>query len=136
MTRAPSGLPGPPANVRLGELALDHVRRRLPGRPFRLAGDVAQAGELGALLAEPDAVAQRHVVGLDQIEKMLQLIDDDGADRLQRAIESRLAAKNIRQVGVGRAAVDAGGEIAVFGGLVLRLWPRAALAGRRRRRRF
>ena len=83
MTRAPSGLPDPPTTVRAWPAALDHFRRRLPGRRFRLAGDVTQPDQLGALLAEPDAVAQRHVVGLNQIEKMLQPIDDDSADRLE-----------------------------------------------------
>ena len=44
---------------------------------------------------------------------MLRLIDDERADRLQRAVEGRLAAKHIRQVRIGVAAVDAGRELAV-----------------------
>jgi len=62
---------------------------------------VAHADEVLALVAQPDAVAQRDVVGLNEIEEMLQLIDDDRADRLQGAIERRLTPVDVRLIGIG-----------------------------------
>ena len=69
----------------------------------------------GALPAAADAITQGHTVGLNEVEEVLQLIDDHRADRLQRSIECRLPAKNIRLVGVHRTAVYSGRDIAVLG---------------------
>ncbi len=65
---------------------------------------------------------------------MLQLIDDDGAGRLQRSIKGRLAPKHIGHVGIVGAAVDAGGEFAVRRGT--RRLRRRRVAGDRCRCRF
>src|SRR5271166_6783927 len=68
-------------------LALDHFRRRTPVRPFLLARDLLQAGPLEALSTDTNAVADGPVVGLDEIEKALARIDDEGAGRFGRAKE-------------------------------------------------
>ena len=71
-------------------LPLDHLRRRRPVRPFLLAGDLEQPVPLEAVAADADAVAQRDVVGLDQIKKAALGIDDDRA-RVLRCFGSRPA---------------------------------------------
>src|SRR4249920_154148 len=45
-------------------LALDHLRRRRPVRPFRLARDVDETLPLESLAADADAIAQRAAVAL------------------------------------------------------------------------
>jgi hypothetical protein len=107
------------------ELAFDHVGRRLPLRPFLLAGYFVQAGDARAGFADADAITQRHLVRLDQIKKMLLLIDDDRADRMGGAIKHRLTPEEKGHFGVGRAAIDAGREVSVERScrLVLDFWP-------------
>ena len=81
--RAPSGLPGPPAIMaRQIRLALDHLRRRKPVRPFLHLGDALGARPGEALAADADAVAHRLAAAEHQIEIGVRRIDDDGAGRL------------------------------------------------------
>src|SRR5712672_2040262 len=47
-------------------LARDHLRRRCPVRPLRLARDVQQSLPLESFAADADAIAQRAAVALDQ----------------------------------------------------------------------
>src|SRR5208337_877087 len=68
-------------------LALDHLRWRTPVRPFLLAGNLLQPGPLEAVAADADAVAQRAVVRLDQVEEALFGVDDDRAGRFVGAEE-------------------------------------------------
>src|SRR5271166_627804 len=52
-------------------LALDHLRRRAPVRPFLLAGYFLQARPLEALAADANAIAERAIVRLHEIEEAL-----------------------------------------------------------------
>src|SRR3984957_3947795 len=79
-------------------LALDHLGRRRPVRPFRLARNAQQSLPLESVAADADAVAQRAVVTLDQIEMALRGRDDDGARRLGGAVIDRLLAEFRRQL--------------------------------------
>ena len=94
-------------------LCWSHFGRRLPLRPLDLARHPPKSGYVRARLADADPVAQCHLVGLDQVEEVLRLIDDDRADRMRRPVKDRLTTKEKGHVSVGRAAVDAGREIAV-----------------------
>src|SRR5664279_553242 len=62
-------------------LARDHLRRRMPIRPFRLAGDGLRAGPGEALAADADAVANGAVLAEHVIERGVAGIDDHGAWR-------------------------------------------------------
>ena len=84
MARAPSGLAGAAfhhdrQDAALLALAHDHLRRRAPVGPRRLAGDVVGAAPAETFLADADAVAARLAVGHHQVEELLAAIDDDGA---------------------------------------------------------
>src|SRR5271157_1417979 len=68
-------------------LALDHLRRRAPVRPFLLAGNLLQARPLEAVAADADAVAQRAVVRLHEVEEALAGVDDDRPRRFVGAEE-------------------------------------------------
>src|SRR5882724_1550220 len=70
-------------------LARDHLRRRCPVRPLRLARDVEQSLPLESLAADTDAIAQRAAASLNQIEMALRGLDDDGAGRLGGTIKHR-----------------------------------------------
>src|SRR5438270_12560919 len=64
------GVPGPARHeARQIGLARDHFRRRRPVRPFRLARDAQQPVPLEAVASDAYAVAQRYVVGLNEIRK-------------------------------------------------------------------
>ena len=67
-------------------LAHDHLGRRPPFRPRRLAGDLFDAAPAKTFLADADAVAPRLAVGHHQIEKLVAAIDDDGARLFGAAI--------------------------------------------------
>ena len=67
-------------------LARDHLRRRMPIRPFGLARDLQQALPGEAIAADADAVADGGGLVLDQIEMALRRIDDDGAGRLPEGL--------------------------------------------------
>src|SRR6266404_3541231 len=71
-------------------LADDHLRRRRPVRPFRLARDVEQPLPLESLAADADAIAYRAAASLDQIKMALRRRDDDGTGRLRGAVVHRL----------------------------------------------
>src|SRR4051794_8300009 len=60
-------------------LPRDHLGRWRPVRPFRLARDLQQAGPLETVAADADAVAQRPIVALHDVEKALRRVDDNGA---------------------------------------------------------
>jgi hypothetical protein len=74
-------------------LAPNHLRRRNPVGPFGLARDLQQAGPLEAVPTDADAVAQRPVVALDDVEVTLRGDNDDRAGRLGGAIEDGLFAQ-------------------------------------------
>src|SRR5690606_34345719 len=57
-------------------LALDHLRRRRPGRPFALHCDARRAGPLEAFAPDADAVAHRLALGHDEIEELVLGVDD------------------------------------------------------------
>src|SRR6516225_8258794 len=76
ITRTAGQYPGP------GEVLFHHFRWCFPLRPLRLAGDVAQPGQLNALLANSHGVTQCDVVWLNEIQETLRFIDNDSADRL------------------------------------------------------
>ena len=101
IARAPSGLPGPPGMPRplckfrhirleLG-LALDHLLRRIPVRPFLLVRDSGHARPAEALAADADAVADGAAAVLHEVEEMACGIDDDRARRLLGAVAHHLA---------------------------------------------
>ena len=71
-------------------LPRDHFRRRAPIRPFGLPRNLQQALPGEAVAADADAVAQRVSLILYEIKMTLLRVDDDGAGRLQRAIEYEL----------------------------------------------
>src|SRR5208337_2082417 len=71
-------------------LALDHLRRRAPVRPFLLARDLLQARPLEAVAADPDAIAKGAVVRLHEVEEAPFRVDDDGARRFRGAEEHLL----------------------------------------------
>src|SRR5438105_6776940 len=91
------GVPGPARHeARQIGLARDHFRRRGPVRPFRLERDAQQPVPLEAVASDAYAVAQRYVVGLNEIKETMLGIDDDRAGRLVGAVEHGLAAVNLR----------------------------------------
>src|SRR5437899_8851573 len=63
-------------------LPCDHLRRRIPVRPFRLPGDGLNTGPGEALAAHADAVTNRAAGTEHVIENGIAGIDDDGALRL------------------------------------------------------
>ena len=62
-------------------LARDHLRRRMPIRPFRLAADGLHAGPGKTFAADADAVANGAALAEHVIERGVAGIDDDGAGR-------------------------------------------------------
>src|SRR3974390_916192 len=63
-------------------LALDHLRRREPVRPFLHARDALRARPGEAFAADADAVAQRLAVPEHEIKVGVRRIDDERARRL------------------------------------------------------
>ena len=74
-------------------LARDHLRRRMPVRPFLLAGDGLRAGPGEAFAADADAVADRAAVAEHVIEIGVGRIDHDRARRLAGVVGHHLAAE-------------------------------------------
>src|SRR5690606_19445514 len=74
-------------------LALDHLGRRRPCRPFAAVLEVGAAGPAEAVLADADAVADRLAAGLHQIEQALLRAHDDGARRLAGRVDDDLPAE-------------------------------------------
>ena len=72
-------------------LARDHLLRRRPVRPFRLAGHRLRARPGETVTADTDAVADRFAVAEDVVEMGLRGIDDDGAGREIGRIADHLA---------------------------------------------
>ena len=80
-------------------LALQHIRRRQPIRPFRLAlyGLDARPGK--AVAADADAVADRLTATEHKIKIGVRGIDDDGAGRFRGRVIDLLAVQTGRNVG-------------------------------------
>src|SRR6202451_553350 len=93
---------------RQGGLAFNHFRRRAPVRPFLLARNLLQAGPLEAIAADADAVAQRPIVRLHQIEEPRPRIDHDRAWRLGGAEEHLLLFKSAGELLFFRRRLIAG----------------------------
>src|SRR4051812_23052129 len=68
-------------------LARDHLRRRGPVRPFRLARDRQQTLPLKTVAADADAVAYGAAVALHDVEMALRSLDDDRPGRLRGAVQ-------------------------------------------------
>jgi hypothetical protein len=77
MMRAPSGLPGLPFITLAGASLRSTMSAVGCHSGLLLAGYFMKACNTRARFADADAITQRHLVRLDQIEKMLLLIDDD-----------------------------------------------------------
>src|SRR5262249_6554766 len=88
--------------------ALEHLRRRRPIRPFTLARDLTDAGPGEAGPANPDAIADRSSVVLDQIEQALIGVDDDGATAFPTVIvdDLLLVARIERVLPTGRILLN------------------------------
>ena len=78
-------------------LALDHLGRRMPVRPFRHLADALGAGPGEAFAADADAVAQRLAAAERQIEIGVRRIDDDRAGRLLGGVVDQLLLQIRRQ---------------------------------------
>src|SRR5439155_7401516 len=91
-------------------LALDHLRRRGPIRPLRLALDALDAGPGEALAADADAVAHRLAVAEHEVKIRVRRIDDDGARRLAGAIVDDLAAQHAAHLALVVARIGVGGR--------------------------
>src|SRR4029450_11291866 len=63
-------------------LACDHLVRRMPVRPFRLAADGLHPGPGKAVAADADAIADGPALAEHVVERGVAGIDDDGARRL------------------------------------------------------
>src|SRR5262249_23318464 len=63
-------------------LACDHLRRRIPVRPLRLAADVLNAGPGKAFAADADAVADGAALAEHVVERGIAGIYHDGTGRL------------------------------------------------------
>src|SRR3954470_11585963 len=74
-------------------LARDHLRRRGPVRPFRLARNRQQALPLKAVAADADAVAYGAAVALHDVEMALRGLDDDGPRCLRGAVQHHGASE-------------------------------------------
>src|SRR5215471_6473462 len=74
-------------------LARNHLGRRNPVGPFRLARDFQQPLPLEAFAADADAVAHRPVVALHDIEEALGGGHDDRARLFDAAVEDKLPLK-------------------------------------------
>src|SRR5262245_22848697 len=79
-------------------LALNHFGRRRPVRPLCLADDLFQPGPLETFASDPDTIANRATVGLNEIKKSFGGVNDDGAGRFGCAIENCLTPVFGRQV--------------------------------------
>ena len=78
-------------------LARDHLRRRIPIRPFRLAADGLHAGPGKAVAADADAVTNGLATAEHVIQRGTAGIDDDGAERLAGIKGYRGAAQPLGQ---------------------------------------
>src|SRR6185437_934219 len=78
-------------------LALDHLRRREPVRPFLQLGNALSAGPGEAFAADAHAVANRLTAAEYQIEVGIRGIDNDGAGRLLGAEVDQLPLQIGRQ---------------------------------------
>src|ERR1044072_6429110 len=74
-------------------LARDHLRRRGPVGPLRLAVDPLQSGPLETLAPDSDPVSKRAAVALHHIEKALLGMNDNRSRRLRGAEEDHLPAE-------------------------------------------
>src|SRR5262249_57961433 len=72
-------------------LSFQHLRRRIPVRPFLLGVNGGAAGPDKSFSPYADAVADSLAAALRQIEEMTGWIDDDGARRLVRRVRNILA---------------------------------------------
>ena len=72
-----------PSGHEAGQIRLpfDHLGRRAPVRPLRLAGDPMNARPLKADPPDPDPIADGAVVALNHIKKALRRADDDGTHK-------------------------------------------------------
>src|SRR5690606_25284837 len=71
-------------DMALGGFAGAHFRRRRPGRPFGLAPDLHHARPAEAFASDADAVAGGPVLAVDEVEKLVVSVDDDGARLVAR----------------------------------------------------
>ena len=73
---------------------LQHILRRRPARPFRLAADGLDAGPHEAGTPDANAIAQRLAALFDEEEKFVRRIDDDRAGPLRPRIVDFMALIN------------------------------------------
>ena len=100
------------AGCREQRIRVPCIRTRSPPvGPFKLVGDTEEAASLETLLRNPDAVAARRIVGIDQIEKAVFPIDNDRAGNDSCAVEHHLPLQGERQAFACRAAINAGLEV-------------------------
>src|SRR5580698_2102449 len=111
-------------------LALDHLRWRTPVGPFLLAGDFLQSRPLEPVASNADAVADRPIVALDEIEKTLGRNDDHRARRLVRSVEDNLLLERPAELLLLRRRLDARLVLDVHVDLGRRLDDRLGLRGR------
>ena len=71
--------------------------RRGPVRPFKLVRDPREAASVQALLRNPDPVAARGIVAIDQIEKAVLPIDHDRSRNNSGAVKHHLPLQRKRQ---------------------------------------
>src|SRR5690606_38077484 len=74
-------------------LALDHLGRRCPARPFPAVLDVGAAGPAEAVLAYSDAIADSLAAWLHQVKQPLVSVNDDGTGSLARRVDNNLPAE-------------------------------------------
>src|SRR3954462_4284084 len=88
-------------------LARDHLSRRMPVRPLRLAADALHARPGEALAPDADAITDRAALAEHIVKVSIVGIDDDGAGRLAAVEADNLPAQAIWQRGilVGRLRV-------------------------------
>ena len=78
-------------------LARDHLGRRMPIRPFRLAADGLHAGPGKTFAADADAVSDGAALAEHVVERGVAGIDHDGAGRFGRAEGDDGAAQPLRR---------------------------------------
>ena len=94
-------------------LSLQHIRRRQPIRPFRLALYRLDAGPSKTIAADADAVADGPTAAEHKIKMRVRGIDDDGAGRFGCRVIDLLAAQVSRNVGRSRPESSSGMTSAV-----------------------
>src|SRR5439155_11194816 len=108
-------------------LARDHLVRRMPVRPFRLAADGLHPGPGKAVAPDADAVPDGPALAEHVIERGVAGIDDDGAGRLRRTEGDDGAAKPLGcRALVGRDHLIGGIGTRLGGGVAERLRARSA----------